>query len=118
MRVLAAVAIMVAFAAGASAAFAQQHSRASAPARPSQPAAVSPTSASESVSFTVAPVILVVVDTDSRPLAVWTNLRSAPSAETRVVARRGSVHGPDVPVTAGDRSLLAQISWGRPGRVW
>lgn len=76
------------------------------------------------VSFTVRPVIVLVVDASGRPTALWSNLGHEPTAgqlgELRV--RRGSVRGADVALTPSLRSVvtsaLEAANWSRRGRIW
>ena len=77
-------------------------------------------SATQTVSFTVVPAILVVVDSSGHPFEVFTNLRQTPTAAelAAVHVRTGSQHGPDTAVTAAVRAALADVHWGRPGLVW
>ncbi len=90
------------------------------PATAAQPA----TSSTQTVSFRVVPVILMVVGSDGRPQQLWTNLRRAPTAAelAAVRVRAGSPDGPDVAVTSSLRAAAAGVAgdaaWGSPGLVW
>ncbi len=76
------------------------------------------------VSFTVRPVIVLVVDDSGRPLAVWSNVGHRPTtgqlAGLRI--RRGSVHGADLAPTpalrASAAAALDAADWSRRGRIW
>jgi hypothetical protein len=76
------------------------------------------------VSFTVRPVIVLVVDGSGRPVALWSNIGRRPTtgqlAALRV--RRGTVRGRDLRMTPALRSsaaqALAQADWSRRGRIW
>jgi hypothetical protein len=76
------------------------------------------------VSFTVRPVIAVVVDGDGRPLTVWSNLGHAPPAGqlARLRVRRGTLHGRELPLTPALRASTADAldaaDWSRRGRIW
>lgn len=76
--------------------------------------------ATQTVGFTVAPAILVVVDRGGRPSEIFTNLRRRPTAAELAAARvrRGSQRGPGASVTGAVRAALAAVRWGRPGLVW
>ena len=82
------------------------------------------TSSTQTVSFRIVPVILMVVGSDGRPQQLWTNLQQAPTESdlAAVRVRAGSPHGPDVAVTpslrAAAASVAADAAWGRPGLVW
>jgi len=73
------------------------------------------------VSFTVRPVIVLVVDESGRPLAVWSNLGHEPTAGQRagLRVRRGSLHGAR-PRRRCVRppSALDAADWSRRGRIW
>jgi len=62
------------------------------------------------VSFTVRPVIVLVVGDAGRPLAVWSNLGHAPTADqlTTLHIRRGTQHGRE----------LDAADWSRRGQIW
>ena len=76
------------------------------------------------VSFTVRPVIAVVVDADGRPLAIWSNLGHAPTADqlTTLHVRRGTLHGRELRLTpalrASNAEALNAADWSRRGRIW
>jgi hypothetical protein len=76
------------------------------------------------VSFTVRPVIAVVVDAGGRPLAVWSNLGHAPTAAQLAAlhVRRGSVHGRELQFTTALRASTADAldaaDWSRRGQIW
>ena len=76
------------------------------------------------VSFTVRPVIVVVVDAGGRPRAVWSNVGRSPTAAQlrEVEVRRGSVHGREVAVAPALRAsvdaALDAADWSRRGRIW
>jgi hypothetical protein len=72
------------------------------------------------VSFTVRPVIVVVVDGAGRPHAVWSNVGHQPTAAQLrdVRVRQGSVHGRDAAVTPAVDAALDAADWSRRGRIW
>ena len=76
------------------------------------------------VSFTVRPVIAVVVDAGGRPIAVWSNLGHAPTATEldALHVRRGTPHGRelrlDTALRASTADALAAADWSRRGQIW
>ena len=76
------------------------------------------------VSFTVRPVIAVVVDAGGRPLAVWSNLGHAPTGVQLAAlhVRRDTVHGRDLRLTPALRMSTADAldaaDWSRRGQIW
>ena len=84
----------------------------------------SATSSTQTVSFRIDPVILLVVGSDGRPRQLWTNLQRDPTTSelAAVRVRAGGLDGPDVAVTPALQDAAARIAgsiaWGRPGLVW
>lgn len=82
------------------------------------------TSSTQTVSFRINPVLLLVVGPDGQPQQLWTNLRQAPTTSelAAVHVRAGGLDGPDVAVTPALRDAMARlagdVAWGRPGLVW
>jgi hypothetical protein len=78
----------------------------------------------QTVTFTVRPAILVVVDDQCRPLQLWANVGARPSAaELRTtVGRQGSASGDAVDQACVDAALLAlprgEVRWAARGQVW
>ena len=76
------------------------------------------------VSFTVRPVIAVVVDAGGRPLAVWSNLGHEPTGVQLAAlhVRRDTVHGRDLRLTLALRMSTADAldaaDWSRRGQIW
>jgi hypothetical protein len=76
------------------------------------------------VSFTVRPVIAVVVDAGGRPLAVWSNLGHAPTGVQLAALHvcRDTVHGRDLRLTPALRMSTADAldaaDWSRRGQIW
>jgi hypothetical protein len=72
------------------------------------------------VSFTVRPVIVLVVDESGRPLAVWSNLGHEPTAGQRagLRVRRGSLHGADLAPTQALRASAVCAGRGRLVATW
>jgi hypothetical protein len=81
-------------------------------------------SGDQTVTFTVRPAILVVVDDQCRPLQLWANLGTKPSAAElgTTVGRQGSVSGDAVDQACVDGALLAlprgEVRWATRGQVW
>jgi hypothetical protein len=82
------------------------------------------TSSTQTVSFRIEPVILLVVGSDGQPQQLWTNLQRDPTASelAAVRVRIGGLDGPDIAVTPALQETAARIAgsvaWGRPGLVW
>ena len=75
------------------------------------------------VSFTVRPVIVLVVDDSGRPLAVWSNLGHQPTAGQlaglRVAADRARRRPGTTPaLRAPAAAVLDAADWSRRGRIW
>jgi hypothetical protein len=91
-----------------------------APAATPQPAS----SSTQTVSFRIVPVIVLVVGTDGQPQQLWTNLEQAPTPSELAAmhVRTGRLDGPDVAVTPALEDAAARIAqsvtWGRSGLVW
>jgi hypothetical protein len=86
-----------------------------------QPPAMSST---QTVSFRIVPVILLVVGPNGEPQQLWTNLEQAPTASELAAmhVRSGAPDGPDIAATPALQDAVARlagtITWGRPGVVW
>lgn len=76
------------------------------------------------VSFTVRPVIVLVVDGSGRPVALWSNIGHRPTADqlAELRVRQGTIDGRDLRATPMMRSaaapVLATADWSRRGRIW
>lgn len=81
-------------------------------------------SAAVTVSFTVRPVIVLVVDDAGAPTQLWTNIPGSPTAGELdgVEARRDSPRGTPVAIGPSLRpqlpAILAGAAWGRQGLIW
>jgi hypothetical protein len=81
-------------------------------------------SAAVTVSFTVRPVIVLVVDDSGAPTQLWTNIPGSPTAaeldgvEARLGTPRGTPVGIGPSLRAQLPAILAGAGWGHQGLIW
>jgi hypothetical protein len=81
-------------------------------------------SAAVTVSFTVRPVIVLVVDDAGAPTQLWTNIPGSPTAqeldglEARLDTPRGTPVAIGPALWAQLPAIIASASWGHQGLIW